>query len=93
MKRRSSDRRQQRWGSGARGRREEARGHGHLAGRASRAALTGSEGKDGGGSDNPGGDGGASVGSAGQEVEGARWGAARGLVWPSGDGVDCNTLR
>jgi hypothetical protein len=43
----------QRWGPRARGRREEGEGHGHLAGRASRATLIG-RGEDGGGSDNPG---------------------------------------
>jgi hypothetical protein len=39
MNRRSSDCRRQRWGPGARGRREEGEGHGHLARRASCVAL------------------------------------------------------
>jgi hypothetical protein len=79
MKRRSGDRRRQRWGPGAQGRREEGSGHDHLAGRASRVALIG-RGGDGGGSDNPGGGSDALDGRGGQEVEGARWCAARGLA-------------
>jgi hypothetical protein len=80
MKMRFGDRRRQRWGLGARGRREEGEGHGHLAERASRAALT-RRGGDCGSSGNPGGGGGAPVGwLGGQEVEGARWGATRGLA-------------
>jgi hypothetical protein len=43
------------------------------------AHRRGGGGEDGGGSDNPGGGGSAPVGRGGQEVEGARWGAARGL--------------
>jgi hypothetical protein len=43
-------------------------------------ALIEGGGEDGGGSDNPGGGGSAPVGRGGQEVEGARWGAARGLA-------------
>jgi hypothetical protein len=70
MKRRSGDRRRQWWDPGARGRREEGEGHGHLAERALRAALTRWGGGDGGGSDNPGVGGGALVGRGGQEVEG-----------------------
>jgi hypothetical protein len=60
--RRSGGRRRQRWGPGARGRREEGEGHGHLARRTSRAALTGGgEGEDGDSGDNPGRGGGTPV--------------------------------
>jgi hypothetical protein len=61
MKRCSGNRRWQRWGPAARGRREQGEGHGHLAERASRVALT-RRGGDGGSNDNPGGGGVAPVG-------------------------------